>query len=115
MSGEPNMRTNRPASTLVKRYNGAIQDDPEAGASTPGVPQGLALDPQQRRGLPPMVDVPADPGTPKIKVRRTFGRWLVACPCGYRWSTDYWRLAILFAVEHEHWPAGLAAHLAEAA
>lgn len=34
------------------------KDDPEAGALTPGVPQGLALDPTQRRGLPPMYPEP---------------------------------------------------------
>ena len=49
------------------------KDDLEAGASTPGVPQGLALDPQQRRGLPPMVDESLDPC--KTRVHKLAGRW----------------------------------------
>ena len=76
------------------------KDDPEAGASTPEVPQGLALDPTQRRGLPPMVDESLDPRKPRV--RKLAGRWNWSCPCGYRGSTKHHRLALLFAVEHAH-------------
>jgi len=79
---------------------GGSKDDPEAGALTPGVPQGLALDPQQRRGLPPMVDESLDPC--KTRVRKLAGRWNWSCPCGYHGSTKHHRLALLFAVEHAH-------------
>ncbi len=38
----------------------------------------------------------------KTAIRKTGGRWLITCPCGYQWITTHHRLAVLFAVEHAH-------------
>ena len=83
------------------------KDDPEAGAGNTGNPQGLALDPQQRRGLPTMVDESTAPR--KTLVRKRDGRWRWVCPCGYHGTTTHHRLAVLFAAEHAHQRAEVAA------
>lgn len=38
----------------------------------------------------------------KTQVRKIATAWHVTCPCGFTWTTDHHRLAVMFAIEHEH-------------
>ena len=45
----------------------------------------------------------------KSTVRKTEDRWHWVCPCGYHGTTTHHRLAVLFAAEHAHQRAEVAA------